>query len=81
VTQAALTEGLPTATPAWRTIPSWFVFGSGDRNIPAELIRFMADRAGARTATEIPGASHALAVSHPVPVAETIFAAVEATKQ
>jgi pimeloyl-ACP methyl ester carboxylesterase len=81
VTQAALTEGLPTSTPAWRTIPSWFVFGSGDLNIPAELIRFMADRAGARTATEIPGASHAVAVSHPVRVAETIFAAVQATKQ
>lgn len=81
VTQAALTDGLPTATPAWRTIPSWVVFGAEDRNIPAELIRFMAERAGARTATEIPGASHALAVSHPVPVAETIFAAVEATKQ
>jgi pimeloyl-ACP methyl ester carboxylesterase len=57
------------------------VFGSGDLNIPAELIRFMADRAGARTATEIPGASHAVAVSHPVRVAETIFAAVQATKQ
>jgi pimeloyl-ACP methyl ester carboxylesterase len=81
VTQAALTEGLPTATPAWRTIPSWFVFGSGDRNIPAELIRFMADRAGARTVTEIPGASHAVAVSHPVRVAETIFTAIKATKQ
>ncbi|MFD6142319.1 alpha/beta fold hydrolase [Promicromonospora sp. NPDC060271] len=81
VTEAALTEGLPTATPAWRTIPSWFVFGDADRNIPAELIRFMAERAGARTATEIPGASHALSVSHPVPVAETILAAVEATRK
>lgn len=81
VTEAALKEGLPTATPAWRTIPSWFVFGDADRNIPAELIRFMAERADARTATEIPGASHALSVSHPVPVAETILAAVEATKK
>jgi pimeloyl-ACP methyl ester carboxylesterase len=81
VTEAALTEDLPTSTPAWRTIPSWFVFGEADRNIPAELIRFMAERAGARTATEVPGASHALAVSHPVVVAETIFAAVQATKR
>jgi pimeloyl-ACP methyl ester carboxylesterase len=80
VTEAALTENLPTSTPAWRTIPSWFVFGDADRNIPAELIRFMAERAGARSSTEVPGASHALAVSHPVVVAETIFAAVQATK-
>lgn len=80
VTQAALTDDLPTGTPAWRTIPSWFVFGTADRNIPAELIRFMADRAGARTSTEIPGGSHAIAVSHPVVVAETILAAVEATR-
>jgi pimeloyl-ACP methyl ester carboxylesterase len=81
VTEAALTEDLPTATPAWRTVPSWFVYGDADRNIPAELIRFMAERASARSATEVPGASHALAVSHPVVGAETIFAAVEATKQ
>jgi hypothetical protein len=25
-TETALTDGLPTQTPAWRTIPSWFVF-------------------------------------------------------
>ncbi|MEV0953850.1 alpha/beta hydrolase [Promicromonospora sp. NPDC050249] len=81
VTEAALTEDLPTSTPAWRTIPSWFVFGDADRNIPAELIRFMAERASARSVTEIAGASHALTVSHPVAVAETIFAAVQATKR
>ncbi len=81
VTEAALTDDLPTSTPAWRTIPSWVVYGDADRNIPAELIRFMAERAGARSSTEVPGASHALAVSHPVVVAETIFAAVQATKQ
>ncbi len=27
VTQAALSEGLPTNAPAWKTIPAWFVFG------------------------------------------------------
>jgi pimeloyl-ACP methyl ester carboxylesterase len=81
VTEAALTDNLPTATPAWRTTPSWFVFGEADRNIPAELIRFTADRAGARASTEIPGGSHAISVSHPVTVAETILAAIEATKE
>ncbi len=79
VTEAALTDDLPAAEPAWRTIPSWFVYGDADRNIPAELIRFMAERAGGRVVTEVPGASHALAVSHPVTVAETIVTAVRAT--
>ena len=78
VTQAALTDGLPAATPAWRQLPSWIVFGSEDRNIPAELIRFMADRAGAKGSHEIPGASHALAVSQPDAVAETVAEALEA---
>lgn len=65
VTETALTTGLPATTPAWRTIPSWFVFGSEDRNIPAELVRFMAERAGPRGTHEVTGASHALSVSPP----------------
>jgi pimeloyl-ACP methyl ester carboxylesterase len=73
VTQAALTDGLPTDTPAWKTIPSWFVFGSEDRNIPAELVRFMAERAGSRGTREIAGASHALSVSCPDAVAAAIL--------
>jgi pimeloyl-ACP methyl ester carboxylesterase len=77
VTQTALTEGLPTGTPAWKDRPSWSVFGSDDRNIPAELLRFMAERAGARSTVEIPGASHALAVSRPVEVGDVILAAVQ----
>ncbi len=73
VTEAALTTGLPTTAPAWRTIPSWFVFGSHDRNIPAELIRFMAGRADSRGTCEIAGASHALSVSHPDEVTAMIL--------
>jgi pimeloyl-ACP methyl ester carboxylesterase len=76
VTEIALTAGLPTNRPAWRTIPSWFVFGSDDRNIPAELIRFMAERAGSRGTHEIAGASHALSVSCPDAVAATILRTV-----
>jgi pimeloyl-ACP methyl ester carboxylesterase len=80
VTQTALTDGLPTGEPAWKTMPSWFVFGEADLNIPAELERFLADRAGARSAVEIPGASHAISVSHPIEVADVILAAVDATR-
>jgi len=76
VTEAALTEALPTATPAWRERPSWFVYGEADLNIPAELQRFQTERAGARAVREIPGASHAVGVSQPVAVAESILEAV-----
>lgn len=78
VTEAALTEGLPTDTPAWRDIPSWFVFGDQDLNIPVALQRFMADRAGAKETREMAGASHALSVSEPDVVATTILDAVAA---
>ncbi|WP_433287053.1 alpha/beta fold hydrolase [Pseudonocardia sp. CA-142604] len=73
VTEIALTAGLATDRPAWKTIPSWFVFGSEDRNIPAELQRFMAERAGSRGTREIAGASHALSVSCPDAVAAAIL--------
>ena len=75
VTERALTGGLSVDEPAWRTIPSWFVFGSEDRNIPAALMHFMADRASSRGTQEIPGASHALAVSEPDAVTTAILEA------
>ena len=74
-TQEALTE--PSGEqPLWRELPSWFLIGEGDRIIPAELQRFMADRAGAVRALEISGASHAAAVSHPQATTELILEAV-----
>lgn len=76
VTQAALADGLPTDRPAWKDIPSWFVFGDEDRNIPAELMRFLAGRADAKRTTEVAGASHAISVSAPDAVASTILEAV-----
>lgn len=60
-------------------MPSWFVFGELDRNIPVAALRWMAQRAGARDTREIPGGSHALTVSSPEPVAEAILAAVRST--
>jgi pimeloyl-ACP methyl ester carboxylesterase len=77
-TEKALTDGLPADAPAWKGIPSWFVFGELDRIIPAALHRFMADRAGSKGTLEIPGASHALMVSNPDAVAATILTAVNA---
>jgi pimeloyl-ACP methyl ester carboxylesterase len=61
--------------PLWREVPSWFVIGAEDRIIPAELQRFMAERAGARRTVEIPGASHALLVSRPQATTDLILEA------
>jgi pimeloyl-ACP methyl ester carboxylesterase len=80
VTQAALTEPLPTETPGWKTIPSWCVFSDQDLNIPVAEHRAGAERANARGIREIPGGSHALSVSQPAAVAETILAAVAAVE-
>jgi pimeloyl-ACP methyl ester carboxylesterase len=76
VTEAALTTGLPTEAPAWKSIPSWFVFSDLDLNIPVALHRFLAERAGAKDTREIAGGSHALSVSQPEAVAATILDAL-----
>lgn len=78
VTEAALSEGLPTASPAWRSIPSWHVFGDADLNIPVAVHRAGAERASSRGVTEIAGASHAISVSQPDAVTATILQAIEA---
>jgi pimeloyl-ACP methyl ester carboxylesterase len=77
VTEAALSE--PSGDrPLWRSVPSWFIFGELDRNIPAGAHRVMAERAGARRTVEIPGASHTVGVSHPAEVANLVLEAVRA---
>ncbi|HEX5858378.1 MAG TPA: alpha/beta hydrolase [Microbacterium sp.] len=78
VTQAALAEPLATEHPAWKDIPSWFVFGDEDLNIPVAVHRSGAQRASSRGTREIAGASHAISVSQPDAVAETIVDAATA---
>jgi len=73
----ALGEGQPAATPAWKSLPSWFVFGDADKNIPVEGLRFMAQRAGAVAIQEVPGASHSVMVSQPDAVVAVILAAID----
>ena len=74
VTQEALLE--PSGErPLWKELPSWFVFGEEDRNIPARLEHFMAERARAHRTIEIPGASHAVPVAHPQATARLILEA------
>jgi pimeloyl-ACP methyl ester carboxylesterase len=73
---AALEERASGA--AWKQLPSYFVYGSADRNIPAEALRFMAKRAGAKDVVEVKGASHVVMVSQPDVVAKLIEEAAAA---
>lgn len=76
VTQAALSE--PSGEdPLWKHVPSWFIFGDADLNIPVGAHRIMAERASARRTLEIAGASHAVGVSH---TEETAALIVEAAR-
>ncbi|MGW4161535.1 alpha/beta fold hydrolase [Streptomyces sp. NPDC004788] len=76
VTTAALEEKAGEA--AWRTIPSWALIATADRNIPPAAERWMARRAGSQI-TEV-DASHAVAVSRPAVVTHVILAAARATR-
>ena len=76
VTLGALSE--PSTGAAWRTIPSWFIYGSLDKNIPRSLHAFMAERAKSRETVEIQGASHVVMISHPADVAALIERAASA---
>jgi pimeloyl-ACP methyl ester carboxylesterase len=74
VTEAALSE--PSGDdPLWKQVPSWFIFGAEDRNIPVGAHQIMAERASARGTLEIPGASHVVGVSHADETAEMILEA------
>jgi pimeloyl-ACP methyl ester carboxylesterase len=64
--------------PLWKELPSWFLYGDRDRNIPAALQRFMAERALSRRSVEIAGASHAIAVSQPERTARIVLEAAAA---
>jgi pimeloyl-ACP methyl ester carboxylesterase len=77
VTDIALNELASSA--AWKSIPSWFIYGDADRNIPAQVLAFMADRAHAKQTEVVKGASHAVMVSNPKAVAKLIRQAATST--
>ena len=63
VTQAALAE--PAGAAAWKSIPSWSIYGTADVNIPPAALVSMARRANAREIVAVAGASHLVMMSHP----------------
>lgn len=74
-TIGALNE--PSGTPAWRTIPSWYLLGTRDKIIPPSAQRAMAKRAGS-TITEF-DAGHVGLMSEPKTVTRVIERAVRAS--
>ena len=57
-------------TPAWRSLPSWYLVAQNDEAIPPDAERMFASRMNATT-VEIPS-SHVPMVSHPEDVADLI---------
>jgi len=66
----------PNGTPAWKTLPSWAVVATGDRAAGSDVVRSMAQRAGA-TVVEAEG-SHVIMVSRPDIVTDVILQALAA---
>ncbi|WHU03121.1 alpha/beta hydrolase [Sphingomonas sp. NIBR02145] len=70
--------GEATTAPAWKHVPSWFIYGDKDKNIPPVAMQFMAERAGSRGTVVVKGASHVVMVSHAAAVASLIEKAATA---
>ena len=62
--------------PAWKTLPSWAVVATADKAAGSDLVRSMAQRAGAEI-VEV-DASHVVMVSQPQAVTELILKALRA---
>jgi pimeloyl-ACP methyl ester carboxylesterase len=71
--------GEPNGPPAWRHLPSWAVVATGDKAAGTDVVRSMAERAGAKI-TELDG-SHVIMISQPEAVTEVILEAVAAVRE
>jgi pimeloyl-ACP methyl ester carboxylesterase len=73
VSELAFSE--PTGVPAWKKLPSWAVVATGDKAAGTDVVRTMAERAGA-TITEVEG-SHVIMISQPQLVTDVILRALK----
>jgi pimeloyl-ACP methyl ester carboxylesterase len=73
---AELAFSEPCGPPAWKSLPSWAVVATEDRAAGADLVRSMAERAGA-TISEVEG-PHLIMISQPDAVADVILTAAAA---
>ena len=72
---AALGEKM--GTPAWKSLPAWYMVATKDEAIPPDAERLFAKRMGATT-VEV-AASHVVMVSHPADVTKLIETAAQTT--
>jgi pimeloyl-ACP methyl ester carboxylesterase len=72
---AAAAFAEPNGTPAWKNLPSWAVVATGDKAAGSDVVRFMAQRAGAAI-TEVEG-SHVIMISQPQAVTDVIRQAID----
>src|SRR4051794_18981504 len=77
VSELAFTE--PSGPPAWKSLPSWTVLATADKAAGTDVVRSMAERAGA-TITEVEG-SHVIMISRPDAVADVIKTAAAAVSR
>jgi pimeloyl-ACP methyl ester carboxylesterase len=71
---AELAFSEPSGAPAWKDRPSWAVVAMSDKAAGTDVVRSMAERAGA-TITEIEG-SHVIMISQPDAVTDVILEAL-----
>jgi pimeloyl-ACP methyl ester carboxylesterase len=69
VAELAFSE--PSGEPAWKNLPSWAVVPTGDKAAGSDVVRSMAERAGA-TISEVEG-SHVIMISQPQAVTDVIL--------
>jgi pimeloyl-ACP methyl ester carboxylesterase len=74
VAELAFSE--PTQAAAWKDLPSWTVLATPDLAAGTDVVRSMAERAGAKI-TEVEG-SHVIMISQPQAVADVILEALAA---
>jgi pimeloyl-ACP methyl ester carboxylesterase len=74
VAASAFTD--PCGPPAWRTLPCWAVVATGDKAAGSDVVRSMAQRAGADI-LEVEG-SHVIMVSQPQAVTNLVLKALHA---
>jgi hypothetical protein len=72
---AALAFSEPSGAPAWRELPSWAAVPTGDKAAGSDVVRSMAERAGA-TIVEVEG-SHVIMMSQPQAVTDLILQAID----
>jgi pimeloyl-ACP methyl ester carboxylesterase len=77
VAESAFSE--PSGAPAWKKLPSWTVVATADKAAGTDVVRSMAERAGAKI-TEVEG-SHVIMVSQPEAVTDVILEALAAAAE